>query len=43
MAGYRASDLVKLDMLINGDQIDAFSVIIHRDKAYEWGRRWPRS
>ncbi len=38
-AGYRASELVKLDMLINGEQIDAFSVIIHRDKAYEWGRK----
>ncbi|MDP3775755.1 MAG: translation elongation factor 4 [Gemmatimonadales bacterium] len=37
--GYRASDLVKLDMLINGDSVDAFSVIIHRDKAYEWGRK----
>lgn len=36
---YRESDLVKLDMLINGDQIDAFSVIIHSDKAYEWGRK----
>ncbi|HVG84697.1 MAG TPA: translation elongation factor 4, partial [Vicinamibacterales bacterium] len=35
MAGYRESDLVKLDMLINGDPIDAFSVIIHRDKAQE--------
>ena len=35
MAGYRETDLVKLDMLINGDPIDAFSVIIHRDKAYE--------
>lgn len=39
MSGYRESDLVKLDMLINGDQIDAFSVIIHHDKAYEWGRK----
>ena len=39
MSGYRESDLVKLDMLINGDQIDAFSVIIHSDKAYEWGRK----
>jgi GTP-binding protein LepA len=39
MADYRASDLVKLDMLINGDPVDAFSVIIHRDKAYEWGRK----
>ncbi|MGI9041894.1 MAG: translation elongation factor 4 [Gemmatimonadales bacterium] len=39
MAGYRESDLVKLDMLINGDPIDAFGVIIHRDKAYEYGRK----
>jgi GTP-binding protein LepA len=39
MLEYRESDLVKLDMLINGDQIDAFSVIIHRDKSYEWGRK----
>ena len=39
MLEYRQSDLVKLDMLINGDPIDAFSVIIHRDKAYEWGRK----
>ncbi len=37
--GYRASDLVKLDMLINGEAVDAFSVVIHRDKAYEWGRK----
>ncbi len=39
MLDYRPSDLVKLDMLINGDAVDAFSVIIHRDKAYEWGRK----
>jgi GTP-binding protein LepA len=39
MAAYRAGDLVKLDMLINGDPIDAFSVIIHREKAYDWGRK----
>ncbi len=38
-AGYKKSDLVKLDMLINGDAVDAFSVIIHRDKAYDWGRK----
>jgi GTP-binding protein LepA len=37
--GYRPGDLVKLDMLINGEPVDAFSVIIHRDKAYEWGRK----
>jgi GTP-binding protein LepA len=35
---YRPNDLVRLDMMINGDPIDAFSVIIHRDKAYEYGR-----
>jgi len=39
MAGYRDSDLVRLDMLINGEAVDAFSVIIHRDKAYEYGRK----
>ena len=39
MLDYRPSALVKLDMLINGDPVDAFSVIIHRDKAYEWGRK----
>src|SRR5687768_14477934 len=39
LGGYRESELVKLDMLINNEQIDAFSVIIHRDKAYEWGRK----
>jgi GTP-binding protein LepA len=39
MSGYRPGELVRLDMLINGDPIDAFSVIIHRDKAYEWGRK----
>jgi GTP-binding protein LepA len=36
---YRASELVKLDLLLNGEAVDAFSVIIHRDKAYEWGRK----
>jgi len=36
---YRKSELVKLDMVLNGDAVDAFSVIIHRDKAYEWGRK----
>ncbi|MCZ6759188.1 MAG: translation elongation factor 4 [Gemmatimonadetes bacterium] len=39
MTGYQPSELVKLDMLINGEPVDAFSVIIHRDKAYEWGRK----
>jgi GTP-binding protein LepA len=37
--GYRTSELVKLDILLNGEPVDAFSVIIHTDKAYEWGRK----
>ncbi|WP_353684891.1 translation elongation factor 4 [Thermodesulfovibrio sp. 3907-1M] len=36
--GYRASELVKLDILINGEQVDALSVIVHKDKAYYKGR-----
>lgn len=36
---FRASDLVKLDILINGDPVDALSMIVHREKAYEWGRK----
>ena len=36
---YRPSNLVKLDILINGDPVDAFSTIVHRDKAYELGRK----
>ena len=36
--GYRAADLVKLDILINGETVDALSSIIHREKAYFYGR-----
>ena len=38
MAGYQRSDLVRLDMLINGDMCDALSIIVHKDKAYARGR-----
>lgn len=37
--GYRESDLIKLDILINGEPIDALSMIVHRSKAYDWGRK----
>lgn len=38
LAGYEPSDLVKLDILINGEIVDAFSLIVHESKAYERGR-----
>jgi GTP-binding protein LepA len=36
---YRDSDLVKLDILLNGEPVDALSTIVHRVKSYEWGRK----
>jgi GTP-binding protein LepA len=38
LAGYRASDLVKLDVLVGGEPVDALTVICHRDQSYERGR-----
>ncbi len=38
MAGYKTSDMVKMDMLLNGEVCDALSLIVHKDKAYERGR-----
>jgi GTP-binding protein LepA len=37
--GYRPSDLVKLDILLNGDKVDALSIIVYEKKAYDWGRK----
>jgi GTP-binding protein LepA len=37
--GYRDSDLIKLDILLNGEAVDALSSILHRSKAYEYGKK----
>ena len=37
--GYNKSDLIKLDILLNGEPVDALSVIVHRNKSYDWGRK----
>ncbi|MCK5134720.1 MAG: translation elongation factor 4 [Bacteroidales bacterium] len=37
--GYRKADLVKLDILLNGEMVDALSTLIHRSNAYDFGRR----
>ncbi|RMG85808.1 MAG: elongation factor 4, partial [Bacteroidetes bacterium] len=37
--GYKPSDLVKLDIKLNGEPVDALSALVHRDKAYAFGRK----
>jgi len=39
LEGYRESNLAKVDLLLNGIPADAFSTIVHRDKAFDYGRR----
>lgn len=39
LVGYQTSSMVKLDIVLNGDKVDALSAIVHRDKAYDWGKR----
>ena len=42
LVGYQPADLVKLDILVNGDPVDALSLIVHRDKAYARGNELTR-
>jgi GTP-binding protein LepA len=37
--GYKQSELVRLDIMLNGEPVDALSIIVHKSKAYDWGRK----
>jgi len=39
LLGFRTSKMVKLDIMLNGETVDALSAVVHRDKAFEWGKR----
>lgn len=39
LIGFQTSNVVKLDIMLNGEKVDALSAIVHREKAYDWGKR----